>query len=221
VGTSYEIAGQIISETPPDLRAFAAVPENLSDTVRTMLQREPDRRFATLRDVIAALAQHAPTGSVGAGIAEQIAAAQATGRKRGSGTVLPQRTMPMLGGSQTPQTPQTPHAPPRTPVSQRGGLSLPSGLEKPIDASGPSVSPPGAGGRARTATLLLVALGLLGAVGLVLIALAQVQRARNASTVVDAAPPVSATSPSAAGDASAPLPLTSAAPRGGAPAVSR
>jgi serine/threonine-protein kinase len=208
-GTSHKIAAQIISETPPDLRTFAAVPENLADTVGTMLQREPDRRFATLRDVVAALAQYAPMGSVGAGVAEQLAAAQAAGRKRGSGTVLPQRTMPMLGGPQTPQTPHAPHAP----VSRSGRISLPSGLNYPTEPSMPSVPPPGAGGRSRVATILLVVVGLLGAVGIVLIVLVQVQRARHPSTIVDAAPPVSAASTSAAGDASAPLPPSSGAPR--------
>jgi serine/threonine-protein kinase len=212
-GTSHKIAAQIISETPPDLRTFAAVPDDLADTVRTMLQREPDRRFATLRDVVAALAQYAPMGSVGAGIAEQLASAPATARKRGSGTVLPKRTMPMLGGPQTQQTPHAPHAPLRAPVSRSGSVSLPSGLNYPTDPSMPSVPPAGSGARSPVATALFVALGLLGAVGVVLIVVVQVQRARHPSPTIDAAPPVSAVSPSAAADASAPLPRNSAAPR--------
>jgi serine/threonine-protein kinase len=215
-GNSHKIAAQIVSETPPDLRAFAAVPDDLADTVRTMLQREPDRRFATLRDVIAALAQYAPMGSVGAGIAEQLAVAQVAGRKRGSGTVLPQRTMPMLGGQQTPQTPQTPYAPQaplHTPLARSVSASLPGGLNYPTDPSMPSVPPPAGGGRPRGTTLLLVALGLLGAVGIVLIVLVQIQRARHPSPSADPAPPVSAGSPTAAGDASAPLPTNSGTPR--------
>ena len=169
-GHSHQIAAAIVSRDPPDIRTFAQVPDTVATTLRTMLQRDPARRFATVREVVASLAPFAPTGSIGAGIVEQIAMGQSGARSRPSGQgQVPTHTIPM--------------------GSRPGALEAAS---KAAQAGGPLVGPApsaptaparvGRRSRSRLVLMLAVAVGLLGAAGVVLILVTAWQHQTPAGT---------------------------------------
>ncbi len=104
-GNSQQIANAIVSTDAPELRGFVDVPERLSDVVKMMLQRDVNRRFLTVRDVVFALAPFVAPGTSGAVIAEQLGASTTGPRARvGQPAVTPQSgvTVPMLPAPQIP-----------------------------------------------------------------------------------------------------------------------
>ncbi|MBF5066390.1 protein kinase, partial [Salmonella enterica subsp. enterica serovar Istanbul] len=81
-GNSHQIAASIVSNDPPDIRRFASVPDVVATTIHKMVQRDPSRRHATVRDVLATLAPFAPAMSIGAAVADQIVNGTSGGRPR-------------------------------------------------------------------------------------------------------------------------------------------
>jgi len=79
-GTSPQIAAQIVSDDAPDVRRLAPVPDPIAAAIRTMLQRDPAQRYASVREVAAAIAPYAVPSSLGAAIAEQLVAGYSSPR---------------------------------------------------------------------------------------------------------------------------------------------
>jgi serine/threonine protein kinase len=181
-GHSHQIAAAIVAQDPPDVRTFIAVPDGIAAALTTMLQRDPSRRFAGVRELLVALAPFAPPGSIGAGVAEQVALGQS-----GSRAMLlkqAQRTIPMssrpseldaavaaarAAQAQAQAHPQGSRTSPSPPASQMTGMP---GHEHPAPRS--MGAPLSAGGRSRARLVLIfaIAIGLVGAAGVVLILVA-------------------------------------------------
>ena len=205
-GSSPQIAAQIVADDPPDLRTFLAVPEGVAAAVRTMLQRDRANRFSTVRDAVAALAPFAPMGSIGSGVAAELA--EPTGRGRTSSLpemAMHKHTMPMLGSPQLLD---------RAAAQGRSspGRSSPAGPTTPPSvATVHPAAPPrsvGARGRMRLFLILAVGIGLLGSAGAVLILVAVLHRPRAvvAADAGAAADPLSASSASSASSEAPPRP---------------
>jgi serine/threonine-protein kinase len=181
VGNSREVAKAILTRDAPDLSRVAAAPEGVVESVRTMLQREPERRFASMTDVLLALAPYAAPGSVGAAAAELFlskpSARGLASRPLDSLTyTLPMATRPQQGAVTPPQhgfellTPLGTLGPP------------PTSLAPP---SGPAARPT----QARGVLWIAIGLGLLGLAGIVLIIAATARRShRHDTDLGDAAP---------------------------------
>ncbi|MDB5217542.1 MAG: Serine/threonine-protein kinase pkn3 [Myxococcaceae bacterium] len=207
-GHSHQIAAAIVTRDPPDVRTFVAVPDGVAAALATMLQRDPARRFAGVRELLAALAPFAPPGSIGAGVAEQVALGQS-----GSRAMLlkqPQKTIPMssrpTGLDAAVAAARAAHAQNQALGSQTA-LSPPplhmSGHEPPAHSIGAPLS---AGGRSRARLVLIfaIAIGLVGAAGVVLILVATFYKTSPVPT------PMTAEDAAPAAHSSADLPPTGA-----------
>ncbi len=73
LGTPTQVAAAIVSEPPPDLRSFGALPDEIVAIVMHALQRNPDHRFPTVKELAYALAPYAPQGSLGRGFVDALA----------------------------------------------------------------------------------------------------------------------------------------------------
>jgi eukaryotic-like serine/threonine-protein kinase len=169
-GHSHQIAAAIVAQDPPDLRAFAQVPEAFANIVKTMLQRDPSRRPSNVRDVITALYPFAPTGSLGAAIGEQVAIGQSGARSKSAAIqkALSKHTIPMTSRpsvlEQASVTVRASYPPPPSFRATPGPTLAPSSLAPP--SSGRRRS------RARFVLAFVIVTGLVGAIGVVLIVLA-------------------------------------------------
>ncbi|CAN5907220.1 hypothetical protein BH11MYX4_BH11MYX4_52930 [soil metagenome] len=196
-GSSPQIAAKIVSTDAPDLRTFAPVPEGLALTVRRMLERDRQRRFATLREVVEALAPFAAPGSLGAGIAGKLQLGRSGGGSRGKTALLTsKRTMPMPGTAGFVERPSMTDA-------RVTGRPTPSARTMP-----PLVVPARAAPRSPLLVIAIV-FGLLAAAGAVLALVALARRTPPAKL-----PEAAAASSSAVPEAAAPsgAPLSSALP---------
>ena len=183
-GHSHQIAAAIVAQDPPELRTFAQVPEAFANVVRTMLQRDPARRPANIRDVITALFPFAPPGSLGAAIGEQVAIGQSGARSKSAALqqaiskhTLPMSSRPSLLDAAS-ATARASYGPP--PQSVR---------VTPPPTLAPSSHSPASSRRrswARYVLVFAIVTGLVGAVGVVLIVLSTRQRGVNPVTSVDA-----------------------------------
>jgi len=217
-GHSHQIAAAIVAQEPPDVRTFVPVPDGVAAALTTMLQRDPARRFPSVRDLLAALAPFAPKGSIGAGVAAQVALGQSGSRARL--VQLPQHTIPM---SSRPSQLDAAVAAARAAHQQGAQAALappPTGAK--VDAAPRSLGAPvSEGGRSRGRLMLIfaVAIGLVFAAGVVLIAVSLYKPIRTPPppppmTAEDAAPSAhaSAEPPPSASAASSEGPTISAAP---------
>lgn len=172
-GSSAQIAAKIVSTDAPDLRTFAEVPEGLALTVRRMLDRDRDRRFSSLREVVDALSPFAPAGSLGAGIAAKLQLGRSSARGK-TALLSSKRTMPMPGTAR---------------YSGERSSSVSSSSSSNARISEPRSSMPDAGqtlppspaaldreAPARPLLLVAIALGLLAAAGVVLLLLSLYRR---------------------------------------------
>jgi serine/threonine protein kinase len=228
-GHSHQIAAAIVGQDPPDVRTFVPVPDAVAVALATLLQRDPARRYATVRDLLAALAPFAPKGSIGAGVAEQVALGQSGSRARL--LQLPQHTIPMssrpseleaaVAAARAAQAQAKAHGHGgRTAVSPAPAGALAEAPPRSVDA------PLSEGGRSRARLMLVfaVVIGLVFAAGVVLIAVSLYKPLRTtppSMTAEDAAPsthsgaepsPSSASSVSSAASASSEGPTISALP---------
>jgi tRNA A-37 threonylcarbamoyl transferase component Bud32 len=221
-GHSHQIAAAIVARDPPDVRTFVAVPDGVAAALTKMLQRDPARRFAGVRELLVALAPFAPPGSIGAGVAEQVALGQS-----GSRAALlkqAQHTIPM---SSRPSELDAAVAAARAVQAQaQGSRTAPSPPPSPMTgmparehAAPRSVGAPlSAGGRSRARLVLVfaIAIGLVGAAGVVLILVAVLYKTPpppTPMTAEDAAAAAhSSAEPPAEGTASSEGPTITAAP---------
>jgi len=75
LGTPHQVAAAIVTEDAPDIRSFCpAVPHDLAAVIHKTLQRDPNNRFADVRQLATALASYAPMGSVGRNFADNVVA---------------------------------------------------------------------------------------------------------------------------------------------------
>ena len=173
-GSSAQVAAKIVSTDAPDLRTFAEVPEGLALTVRRMLDRDRDRRFASLREVVAALSPFAPVGSLGAGIAAKLQLGRSSSRGK-TALLSSKRTMPMPGNaryersSSVSSSSSSNHArisdaPPS--MSNAGPIVPPSPVARERGVARP----------ARPLLLLAIVLGLLAAAAVVLVLISLYRR---------------------------------------------
>ncbi len=214
-GHSHQIAAAIVGQAPPDIRTFVPVPDAVAAALVTMLQRDPARRFPSVREVIAALAPFAPPGSIGAGVAEQVALGQSGSRARLM--QLPQRTIPM---SSRPSELEAAVAAAR---AARGQGSYTAPISRPAPAvvdPGPRSAPPplSEGGRSRTRLMLIfaVTIGIVFAAGVVLIAVSVYKPLR----LQPPPPPMTAEDAAPSAHASAePPPIVSAPPADSRPVI--
>jgi serine/threonine protein kinase len=186
-GSSPQIAAKIVSADPPDLRTFATVPEGAALAVRRMLERDRDRRFASVAEVVAALAPFTTLGSIGSGIAEKLALS-GSGSRGWAASPAGKHTVPMPG---------TPGFVARSSASAaRRSAPAP---QPPTPASRHAVTAPVArtGSRARPVLFLAMGVGLLGAAGAVLILVA-ISRRPKPMSIPDVAPVVVSAQTSAA-----------------------
>ncbi len=187
-GSSAQIAAKIVSTDAPDLRTFAEVPEGLALTVRRMLDRDRDRRFSSLREVVDALSPFAPAGSLGAGIAAKLQRGRSSARGK-TALLSSKRTMPMPGtaryGGERSSS-----------VSSSSNARL-SEARSSMPSTDPTLPPlPAALDReapARPLLLVAIVLGLLAAAGVVLLLLSLYRRPKatalpDGPTAWDAAP---------------------------------
>ncbi|MBS2013989.1 MAG: serine/threonine protein kinase [Deltaproteobacteria bacterium] len=72
IGTATQVAAAIVSEDPPDLRGLCHAPIELMGIVTRALQRNPDARFGSVKDLAMALAPLAPAGGAGRIIADSL-----------------------------------------------------------------------------------------------------------------------------------------------------
>jgi len=72
IGTPTQVAAAIVSEDPPEMRSLCSAPPELVSVVLRALQRNPDARFASVKELAVALAPLAPTGGAGRIIADTI-----------------------------------------------------------------------------------------------------------------------------------------------------
>ncbi len=191
-GSSMQIAASIVRDAAPDLRTFAAVPEPIAQAVRTMLQGNRNKRFATVREVVAALAPFAPMGSIGSGVAAELASDPSGARARSpSAPDLPlhKHTIPMQGSPQ---------------LADRAAANAKRAfLTAPPPAAAVTVGPPVAEARGRVFVVLAIALGLLASAAAVLALFAILHRPRAviapdggaAAAPLSAAPSTSSTQP--------------------------
>ncbi len=224
-GHSHQIAAAIVGQRPPDIRTFIAVPDAVAAALTTMLQRDPAQRFPSVREVLATLAPFAPPGSIGAGVAEQVALGQSGSRARLK--QLPQRTIPMSSRPSELEAAVAAARAARAQGSYTAPVSRPappSGVDAPRSSAPapPSAAPPlSEGGRSRTRLMLVfaVTIGVVFAAGVVLIAVSLYKPLRPQPppppmTAEDAAPPAhaSAEPPPIVSAPPDPGPVISAAP---------
>lgn len=148
-GQPAEIARAILMTDPPLLsQRRATVPAALAQLVAQMLQRDPNRRPQSVREVMAALAPFAPAGCAGARDAEAVLAAAG-----GAGMLQAVKTAPMQ--KPTVRTPPETTAVPGGMIARSSGtlevvptMTRPSGAmaAMPAPASGamPAARPSGA-----------------------------------------------------------------------------
>jgi len=207
-GHSHQIAAAIVSRDPPDVRSFVAVPDGVAAALTTMLQRDPARRFASVRELLVALAPFAPPGSIGAGVAKQVALGQSGSRARLLD--LPQHTIPM---SSRPSQLDAAVAAARAVHEQGAQKALaPPPAAAIADASPRSLGAPlSEGGRSRARLMLVfaVAIGLVFSAGVVLIAVSLYKPLR--AQPLPPPPPMTAedAAPSAQASAEPPPPAAS------------
>jgi serine/threonine-protein kinase len=194
-GNSHQIAASIVSNDPPDIRTFASLPDVVATTVHKMLQRDPSRRHATVRDVLASLAPFAPPASIGAAVADQIVNGTSGGRARPQLPPDPTRTIPMTSRPSALEAASLAaraahHAQPNssaallprvatTPLANVPAIPLPPASRMPPSARTRS--------RARLVLVFAIAIGLVGATGVVLILVAMLHKAPPPSIAADAA----------------------------------
>jgi eukaryotic-like serine/threonine-protein kinase len=100
-GTPQMIAVNIASKEPPDVRTFVPeVPEAVAAVIATMLQRNPNQRFSSCRDVALALAPFADPSSVGASLIPLLSSMPSV-RPASAGKTLPlsqlqKHTLPLV-----------------------------------------------------------------------------------------------------------------------------
>lgn len=194
-GNSHQIAASIVSNDPPDIRRFASVPDVVATTIHKMVQRDPSRRHATVRDVLATLAPFAPAMSIGAAVADQIVNGTSGGRPRPQLPPDPTRTVPMTSrpsaleaaslaaraahaAQPSAASAMLPYVP-TTPLAKLPAVPLPPASRVPPSARTRS--------RARLFLAFAIAIGLVGAAGVVLILLAALHKAPPPTIVADAA----------------------------------
>ena len=83
VGTPTQVAAAIVSEDPPELRSLCTAPPELVGIVLRALQRNPEARFGSVKELALALAPLAPPAGPGRIIADTISG-QSGGFPRGS-----------------------------------------------------------------------------------------------------------------------------------------
>ncbi|MBS2014933.1 MAG: protein kinase [Deltaproteobacteria bacterium] len=207
-GSSQQIAAQIVSHDPPDIKTLVPVPDAVARVIGGMLQRDRAARYSSVRDVVAALAPFAPQGSVGAQAAEQVLREMSQSSRRAGQTVVHKRTMPMMNAPPPPPTPPggvTPFEAPRgslVPHSHASTMPLP-----PSSRTVPT--PP----RSRATLGIAIGIGVLGAAGIVLTVGALVLRARQRAHDVPTPPTASVTAEPSATPSSSAVPPPSADPR--------
>ncbi len=77
LGSPTQLAAMVVSEDAPDVRTYAAdVPAEVAAIITKALQREPNERYADVRQLALALTPHAPAG--GAGLPSSLRFAQAS-----------------------------------------------------------------------------------------------------------------------------------------------
>jgi serine/threonine-protein kinase len=82
VGTATQVAAAIVSEDAPDITTRCAIPPALGAIIHRALRRAPAERFASVAELVAALAPFAAPESLGRAVAAQIS-------RRGSSRQLP------------------------------------------------------------------------------------------------------------------------------------
>lgn len=208
-GSSQQVAAAIVSSDAPDVRTYVPVSEGLARAIQTMLQRDPARRFADVRAVATALAPFAPRGSVGAVAAEQMGAGTARPSEREA--TLENVTVPLAMPSNRRQPSPAPLTAPLA--------TAPLPAAPPSSRSVVPVAPP----KSKLLPVLAAVVGVLGALGVVLIVVAV--RLSRTQVPVRESPPPSTTAParsapaaSAAADPRPPATGTpTTAPRSGTP----
>jgi eukaryotic-like serine/threonine-protein kinase len=111
MGPPTRVAAGIVSEPAPELGARCEIPEALAKTIHSMLEKRAADRPQSVLDVVFAIAQFAPQGSVGAEVAEQLA----------------RRSQRNLGGVVRPPT-------------SRPSISLGAPVSSPVPSSTPAPS---------------------------------------------------------------------------------
>ena len=181
-GHSHQIAAAIVGQDPPDLRAFAQVPESFASVVRTMLQRDPSQRPSNVRDVITALYPFAPPGSLGAAIGEQVAIGQSGARTKSQALqrAISKHTIPM---SSRPSVLDAASA-----AARASYVAPPHSMPTPVAVAPGSVGPSSSRRRswARFVLAFAIVTGLVGAVGVVLIVLSTRHRVVTPPAAADA-----------------------------------
>ncbi len=81
-GSVTQVAAAIVTEDAPDIARRCALPPELAAIIHRTLRRAPGERFANVSDLMFALIPFAPSDSLGAAVAAQIA-------RRGSARQLP------------------------------------------------------------------------------------------------------------------------------------
>jgi serine/threonine-protein kinase len=71
-GSATQVAAQIVTEPAPNIRSLCLIPAELAAVVERALEMRPDKRFQSVRDLVVALAPHAPPGCVGRALADNI-----------------------------------------------------------------------------------------------------------------------------------------------------
>jgi eukaryotic-like serine/threonine-protein kinase len=164
-GSSPQIAVKIVSTDAPDLRTFAPnVPEGLALTVRRMLDRDRERRFATLLEVVEALAPFTAPGSLGAAIAGTLHAGRSGSRGK-TALLSSKRTLPMANAPASARS-LVPNARITGPQAPAATALLPA---PPLEAPEPQA-------RSRALLVIAIMLGLLAAAGAVLAIVALARR---------------------------------------------
>jgi hypothetical protein len=188
-----------------------------------MLERDRARRFATMAEVIAALGPFAMPGGLGAAVAEKMSLG-GTGARGRTVALAAKYTVPMAGAPSfdRPQSgssslaPRSLAPPPTAPAVT---LGVPVRSSSAAGVSPLALASPDR--RSRTLLVLAILLGLLGAAGVVLVALTIARRGAAVPTAADA--PRSAIVPATDAAASATAPRSDvAAPRlapSGAPSM--
>ena len=208
LGTPTQVAAAIVTEAPPDLRRYCALPEEIVHVIARALQRDPALRYPDVRELAYALAAFAPQGSAGRQFIESLAA----------GTNRPQQSF-------YPRPPAAP-APTPTGLTPAPMAHLGSGARDGGTAPGWTNATPKTRGRAAfigVGVALLFAMALAGTVLLLKYRAAPLAEPKTASSV----PPAAATAEPAADNhdnhavppttASASVPLSTTTPPGKRP----
>jgi eukaryotic-like serine/threonine-protein kinase len=163
-GSSHQIAAAIVSGDAADVRSFAAVPDGLATALRTTLARDRNHRYASVRELAAALVPFTSPTSLGAAVADQLASGHSSPRMRPA-------------------------------YASFSNLSVAAPPPSSMQAA-PAATQIGASedGRVRVFVAVGAVLGILAAVGIVLMFVAI--GARRSAAVADSQPPPSAPAPS-------------------------